>query len=49
MKAGAGPGTISSFPDNEITMVNSGGKVLAQPGPLGSSGNSFKVTWKAGK
>ena len=49
VKAGARSGTISSFPDNEITMVNSGGKVLAQPGPLNSGGNSFKVIWKAGK
>ncbi len=49
VKAGARSGTISSFPGNEITMVNSGGKVLAQPRPLNSGGNSFKVIWKAGK
>ena len=41
-------GTISSFPDNEITMVN--GKtqaVEAKPGPLNSAGNAFKVVWKS--
>jgi peptidase A4-like protein len=47
--AGTKAGTISSFPDDEITMVNSSGKVLAQPGPLNASGNAFKVTWKAAK
>lgn len=40
-------GTISSFPDDEITMVNSSGGVKAQPGPLNGSGNGFTVTWKS--
>ncbi len=40
-------GTISSFPDSEITMVNSAMKVKAQPGPLNSTGTQFKVTWKS--
>jgi hypothetical protein len=37
---------ISSFPDDEITMVDSSGNVKAQPGPLNGSGNGFSVTWK---
>jgi hypothetical protein len=49
VKAGTTTGTISSFPDSEMTMVNSSRKVLAQPGALNSSGTSFKVTWKAVK
>jgi hypothetical protein len=41
-------GTISSFTDDEITMVNgTSGKVEAKPGALNSSGNAFKVTWKS--
>jgi hypothetical protein len=40
-------GVISSFPDDEITMVNNTGGVKAQPGPLNSSGNGFTVTWKS--
>jgi hypothetical protein len=47
VKAGSKSGTISTFPDDKITMVNSSGKTLAQPGALNSAGNSFKVTWKA--
>jgi hypothetical protein len=43
---GSTTGTISSFPDDEITMVDGSGNVEAQPGPLNSSGNSFTVTWK---
>ena len=39
-------GVISSFTDDEITMVDSAGRVKAQPGPLNSSGNGFSVTWK---
>jgi hypothetical protein len=41
-------GTISSFTDDEITMVNGTTKAVeAKPGALNSSGNSFKVTWKS--
>lgn len=38
-------GVISSFADDEITMINSSGQVKAQPGPLNGSGNGFSVTW----
>jgi hypothetical protein len=47
VKAGTTAGTISTFPDAEITMADSGGKVKAQPGPLNATGKSFKVTWKS--
>ena len=47
-RAGSKPGTISSFPGDEITMFNKpGGHVLAQPGALNSAGNSFNDVWKA--
>lgn len=39
-------GTISSFADDEITMVDNSGAVKAQPGPLGGGGSSFSVTWE---
>lgn len=41
-------GTITSFPDDEITMVSAsnGTTVKAKPGPLNSSGTKFSVTWK---
>src|SRR5215470_3770311 len=39
-------GVITSFPDDELTMVNNTGAVKAQPGPLNTSGNGFAVTWK---
>jgi len=39
-------GVISSFADDEITMVDNRGRVKALPGPLNGSGNSFSVTWK---
>src|SRR5215469_10971754 len=39
-------GVISSFPDDELTMVNNSGAVKAQPGPLSSGGNGFSVTWE---
>jgi hypothetical protein len=39
-------GVISSFPDDELTMIDSSGHVKAQPGPLNSSGNGFSVTWE---
>jgi hypothetical protein len=46
VKSGSTSGKISTFPDDEITMVNSSSQVKAQPGPLNSAGNSFTVTWK---
>jgi len=39
-------GNISSFPDDEITMVDNRGRVKALPGPLNGSSNSFTVTWE---
>jgi hypothetical protein len=45
---GSTSGVISSFTDDEITMVNGDtGAVEAQPGSLNSSGNGFSVTWES--
>jgi len=45
---GSTSGVISSFTDDEITMVNGNtGAVEAQPGALNSSGNGFSVTWES--
>jgi hypothetical protein len=45
---GSTSGVISSFTDDEITMVNSSNNAVeAQPGSLNSSGNGFAVTWKS--
>jgi hypothetical protein len=46
VSAGSTSGTISSFTDDEITMVDSSGRVEAQPGALNGSGNAFSVTWE---
>jgi hypothetical protein len=44
---GSTSGVISSFTDDEITMVGSEtGAVTAQPSSLNSSGNGFSVTWE---
>jgi hypothetical protein len=43
---GTTSGVISSFTDDEITMVDNSGLVKAQPGALNSSGNGFSVTWE---
>jgi hypothetical protein len=43
---GSTSGVISSFTDDEITMVDSSGNVKAQPGSLNSSGNGFSVAWE---
>jgi Peptidase A4 family len=40
-------GVITSFADDELTMVNNSGAVKAQPGPLNGSGNGFSVTWRS--
>jgi len=45
VKSGSTSGVISTFPDDEITMVNSSGQTKAQPGALNGSGNGFTVTW----
>jgi hypothetical protein len=44
--SGSTSGVISTFPDDEITMVDSSGLVKAQPGPLNGSGNGFTVTFE---
>ncbi|HEY2128638.1 MAG TPA: G1 family glutamic endopeptidase [Streptosporangiaceae bacterium] len=42
----SGAGVISSYTDDEITMIDSASRVKAQPGALNSSGNGFSVTWE---
>jgi len=44
VKAGSASGVISSFTDDELTMINSSGATKAQPGALNSSGDGFGVT-----
>ena len=46
VKAGSKSGVISSFTDDEITMIDSSGLTKALPGALNSSGNGFGVTWE---
>jgi hypothetical protein len=46
VKTGSASGVISSFTDDEITMINSSGATKALPGALNSSGNGFGVTWE---
>jgi hypothetical protein len=43
---GSTAGTISSFTDDEITMIDSSGNVKALPGALNGAGTSFSVTWE---
>jgi hypothetical protein len=43
---GSSSGVISSFTDDEITMIDNSGAVKAQPSALNSSGNGFTVSWK---
>jgi hypothetical protein len=43
---GSTTGTISSFTDDEITMIDSSNATKALPGALNSSGNGFSVTWE---
>lgn len=43
---GTTSGVISSFTDDEITMIDSSSRVEAQPGALNGSGNGFGVTWE---
>jgi hypothetical protein len=43
---GATAGVISSFTDDEITMIDSSSNVKAQPSALNAGGNGFSVTWK---
>ncbi len=46
VKAGSTSGVISSFTDDELTMINSSGATKALPGALNSNGNGFGVTWE---
>lgn len=46
VESGSVSGSISSFPDDEITMIDSTGHVQAKPGALSPGGSSFTVTWK---
>jgi hypothetical protein len=43
---GSTSGVISSFTDDEITMIDSSDLVKAQPSALNGSGNGFSVTWE---
>jgi hypothetical protein len=43
---GSTAGTISSFTDDEITMIDSSGATKALPGALNSAGTGFSVTWE---
>jgi hypothetical protein len=46
VKVGTTLGTISTFPDVQIKMVNSAGRTIAKPGQLNAKGNRFKDTWR---
>jgi hypothetical protein len=41
-------GVISTFPDDNIKMVNSSSQTLSSAGALNATGNSFKATWHRG-
>jgi Peptidase A4 family len=43
---GSTAGVISSFTDDEITMIDSSSLVKAQPSALNAAGNGFSVAWK---
>jgi hypothetical protein len=43
----SGPGTIGSYGYDDVTMTDSGGTILAQPGTLNAKGDKFTVTWQA--
>jgi len=43
---GSSSGVISSFTDDEITMVDNSGRVKALPGSLNSAGSGFSDTWE---
>jgi hypothetical protein len=46
VKSGADLGDIATFPDDQVTMTNARGQVLALPGPLNGSDNGFTLVWK---
>ena len=43
---GSTAGTISSFTDDQLTMIDSSNRTKALTGSLNSAGNSFPVTWE---
>jgi hypothetical protein len=43
---GTTSGVISSFTDDELTMIDSSKATKALPSALNSSGNGFSVTWE---
>jgi hypothetical protein len=43
---GSTAGSISSFTDDEITMIDSSGATKALPGALNGAGTGFSVTWE---
>jgi hypothetical protein len=43
---GSTTGVISSFTDDEITMIDSSSHVKAQPSALNAGGNGFSVAWE---
>jgi len=43
---GSTSGSISSFTDDEITMIDNSGATKALPGALNGAGTGFSVTWK---
>jgi hypothetical protein len=43
---GSTAGTISSFTDDQLTMIDSSNRTKAATGALSSGGNSFPVTWE---
>jgi Peptidase A4 family len=45
--SGGSQGVISSFPDDEITMIDSSGNPESVPSPLNSTGDGFSTTWEA--
>jgi hypothetical protein len=44
---GSASGVISTFPYDEIVMIDTSGNVEAQPGSLTSGGSSFSDTWES--
>jgi hypothetical protein len=46
VEEGTTSGVISSFTDDEITMVDPRNQIKAQPAGLNGSGNGFNVTWE---
>ena len=43
---GSTAGSVSSFTDDEITMIDSSGATKALPGALNGAGTGFSVTWE---